>query len=61
MGRSRARNAPYVDAVARANVVLGLGEIRRRNPMLGDLETKGTVKITGAMYDLSNGMVDFVG
>ena len=60
-GEKSSKNAPYVDAVARANVVLGLGEIRRQSPMLGDLEKKGTVKITGAMYDLSNGMVDFVG
>jgi hypothetical protein len=45
-----------VDAVARTNVVPGLGE-----PMLEDLERKGTIKITGAMYDPSNGMVDFVG
>jgi len=25
------------------------------------LENKGNVKITGAMYDLSTGMVEFVG
>lgn len=60
-GEKSSKNAPYVDAVARTNVVLGLGEIRRRSPMLEDLEKKGTIKITGAMYDLSSGMVDFVG
>lgn len=60
-GEKSSKNGPYVDAVARTNVSLGLGEIRRRSPMLEDLEKKGTIKITGAMYDLSNGMVDFVG
>ena len=50
-----------MDAVARTNVVLGLAEIRRRSPILADLENKGNVKITGAMYDLSTGMVEFVG
>lgn len=60
-GEKSSKNAPYVDAVARTNVVLGVGEIRRRSPMLEDLERKGTIKITGAMYDLSNAMVDFVG
>ena len=60
-GEKSSKNATYVDAVARTNVVLGLGEIRRRSPMLEDLERKGTIKITGAMYDLSNGMVNFVG
>ena len=60
-GEKSSKNAPYVDAVARTNVVLGLAEIRRRSPILADLENKGNVKITGAMYDLSTGMVEFVG
>ena len=60
-GEKSSKNAAYVDAVARTNVVLGLEEIRRRSPILADLEKKGTIKITGAMYTLSNGMVDFIG
>ena len=60
-GEKSSKNAAYVDAVARTNVVLGLGEIRRRSPILEDLEKKGTIKITGAMYDVSTGIVDFVG
>ena len=60
-GEKSSKNAPYVDAVARTNVMLGLGEIRRRSPMLEDLEKKGTIKITGAMYELSTGIVEFVG
>ena len=60
-GEKSSKNASYVDAVARTNVVLGLAEIRRRSPILEELEKKGSIKITGAMYDLSNGMVDFVG
>jgi len=60
-GEKSSKNAAYVDAVARTNVVLGLEEIRRRSTILNDLEKKGTVKITGAMYDLSTGVVDFVG
>jgi carbonic anhydrase len=59
-GEKSSKNAPYVDAVARTNVVLGLDEIRRRSPILGDLEKKGTIKITGAMYNLANGVVEFV-
>jgi carbonic anhydrase len=60
-GEKSSKNALYVNAVARTNVVLGLDEIRRRSPILEDLEKKGTIKITGAMYDVSNGMVEFVG
>jgi carbonic anhydrase len=60
-GEKSSKNAPYVDAVARTNVMLGLAEIRRRSPILEDLEKKGSIKITGAMYDLSTGNVEFVG
>lgn len=59
-GEKSSKNEPYVDAVARTNVVLALGDIRRRSPVLEDLEKKGTIQITGAMYDLSTGMVEFV-
>jgi carbonic anhydrase len=59
-GEKSSKNAAYVDAVARTNVVLGLGEIRRRSTILKDLEKKGTIKITGAMYELSTGVVEFV-
>lgn len=59
-GERSSKNPAYVDAVAKTNVVLALGDIRRRSPILADLEKKGSIKITGAMYTLSNGMVDFV-
>jgi len=59
-GEKSSKNGAYVDAVARANVVLALGEIRRRSPILEDLEKKATIQITGAMYELSTGMVEFV-
>jgi carbonic anhydrase len=60
-GEKSSKNASYVDAVARTNVVLGLEEIRRRSPLLEDLEKKEAIKITGAMYNLSTGIVDFWG
>ena len=58
-GDKSSKNAPYVDAVARTSVLLALEEIRRRSPILEDLEKKGSIKIIGAMYDLFSGMVDF--
>lgn len=60
-GEKSSKNANYVDAVARTNVVLGVVEIRRRSPILEDLEKKGSIKIVGAMYDLATGIVEFVG
>lgn len=59
-GEKSTKNASYVDAVARTNVLLGLDDIRRLSPILEDLEKKGTIKVTGAMYDLSTGMVEFL-
>jgi carbonic anhydrase len=60
-GEKTSKNAAYVDAVAQTNVVLGLDNIRRRSSVLTDLEKKGSIKIVGAMYDLSIAIVAFVG
>jgi carbonic anhydrase len=60
-GEKSSKNASYVNAVARTNVVLGLAEIRLRSPILEELEKKGSIKIVGAMYDLATGAVEFVG
>jgi len=38
-----------------------VADIRRDSPVLADLESKGTIKITGAMYNLSTGAVEFFG
>lgn len=59
-GEKSSKNPSYVDAVARTNVALGLAEIRRRSSILQQLETKGSIKIVGAMYELTTGMVEFV-
>jgi len=59
-GEKSTKNAAYVDAVARTNVVLGLDNIRRRSPILADLEKKQTILIVGGMYDLTTGAVELV-
>jgi carbonic anhydrase len=59
-GDKSGKNASYVDAVARTNVVLGLAEIRRRSPILEELEKKGSIQIIGAMYYLATGVVEFL-
>ena len=59
-GEKSSKNAAYVDAVARTNVLLGLDGIRRRSPILADLEKKGTIQIVGGMYDLAIGSVEFL-
>lgn len=59
-GQKSSKNPSYVDAVARTNVMLTLAEIRRRSPILEELEKKGTIKIAGAMYDLTSGTVELL-
>jgi len=60
-GEKSTKNPVYVDAVARTNVSLVLAEIRRRSPILENLEKKGNINIAGAMYDLATGTVQFLG
>jgi carbonic anhydrase len=59
-GEQSSKSPAYVDAVARTNVKLGIENIRRRSPVLADLEKKGSIQITGAMYSVASGVVDFV-
>jgi carbonic anhydrase len=59
-GEKSSKNAEYVDAVAKTNVVVTLSQIRRRSPILEDMEKKGAISIVGGMYDLTNGMVNFL-
>ena len=59
-GEKSSKNGAYVDAVARTNVLLGLDNIRRRSPILGELEQKKTIQIVGGMYDLVTGSVEFL-
>ena len=59
-GEKSSKNAAYVDAVARTNVVLGLEVIRRRSPILADLEKTGTILVVAAMYDVSTGVAEFL-
>ncbi|HET9534714.1 MAG TPA: carbonic anhydrase family protein [Mesorhizobium sp.] len=58
-GERSAKNYSFVDAVARKNVELTIGEIRRRSSVLAEMESSGAIKIAGAMYDLETGVVEF--
>jgi carbonic anhydrase len=58
-GERTAKNYAFVDAVARKNVELTIAKIREQSPVLKDLESSGSIKIAGSMYDLETGVVDF--
>lgn len=60
-GERSAKNYAFVDAVARKNVEMTVANIRKDSSVLAELESKGTIKIAGAMYDLKTGAVEFFG
>ena len=60
-GERTAKNYAFVDAVARKNVELTIAKIREQSPVLRELESSGTIKIAGSMYNLETGVVDFFG
>jgi carbonic anhydrase len=59
-GERSSKNYSFVDAVARTNVLLMVDNIRKHSPVLAELESKGTIKIAGAMYNLQTAAVDFL-
>lgn len=54
------QNIDFVNRVAVNNVVLTIDEIRRRSPILKDLEDLGEIRIVGAMYHIENGQVSWL-
>jgi carbonic anhydrase len=58
-GERSAKNYAFVDAVARKNVELTVANIRKDSPVVAELESKGSIKIAGAMYNLETGAVEF--
>ena len=50
-------NAEFVSAVIKQNVIQTVSDIRRRSPVLLDLEKSGEIKIVGAVYSLKTGEV----
>jgi carbonic anhydrase len=58
-GDRSATNYAFVNAVSRKNVELTIANIRQHSPVLAELETGGTIKVVGAMYNLGTGAVEF--
>jgi carbonic anhydrase len=58
-GELSSKNGAYVDAVAQKNVELTMADIRKKSPVLAELESKGMIKIAGAMYNLETAKLNF--
>ena len=53
-------NADYVDGIAEENVRMVIAETRRESSVLATMEQEGEIRIVGAMYDVSTGVVRFI-
>lgn len=58
-GERTAKNYDFVDAVAKKNVELTIADIRKKSPVLAELEKAHAIAIAGAMYNLETGAVEF--
>lgn len=59
-GEKASSNTEFVHMVAKKNVQLSVAGIRQGSPILREMETAGEIMITGAMYDMETGQVDFI-
>ncbi len=59
-GNRTSDDATFVDAVAATHVVRTVEAIRARSAVLRELEDAGTIRIVGAMYDLTDGRVRLI-
>ena len=53
------KNQKFVDAVSKKNVEMALEQIRSQSPILKEMEQNGEIAIIGAMYNVSDGKVNF--
>jgi carbonic anhydrase len=58
-GEQSSKNAAFVDAVAQKNVELTMGDIRKKSPVLAELEAKNAINIAGSMYNRETATMDF--
>ena len=54
-----ASNSVFVDKVAGLNVELVTAEVSKRSEILSEMLSNGEIAISGGMYDISTGAVDF--
>ena len=52
-------NIDFVNSVAEKNVYMTIENIRKKSPVLKEMEDNGEIKIVGAMYDIKDGAVTF--
>lgn len=59
-GPHTAKNEQFVDKVCELNVINSIQQIRNKSEILNQMEKKGSIKIVGAVYDMTTGKVNFL-
>jgi carbonic anhydrase len=59
-GEKTNSNEEYVQHICIENVKLGIRTIREKSPILKEMESKGEIKIVGAIYKMETGEVEFL-
>ncbi|MCH7523458.1 MAG: carbonic anhydrase [Bacteroidetes bacterium] len=49
-----------IEEVSKVNVKHSIARIRKESPILFEMENQGEIEIVGALYDVSNGKVEFL-
>ena len=49
-----------MSAVSRKSIELTIASIRRKSPVIAELEGYGAVRIAGAFHDVTTGIVEFL-
>jgi len=60
-GDRTSRDAAFVHMVAEQNVRKTIDDIRKKSPILKEMEDGGEIRIVGGLYDMDTGQVDFLG
>jgi carbonic anhydrase len=59
-GDTTSKNAGFIEAVCKENVILAIQNIKKQSPALNEMEQKGEIKIVGAIYHMKSGRVEFL-
>jgi carbonic anhydrase len=59
-GERTSANPEFVSAVSRKSIELTMANIRRKSPVIAQLETMGAIRIAGAFHDVATGTVEFL-
>mgnify|MGYP003583430426 CR=1 FL=1 len=59
-GEKSSKDAAYVEAVAKENVLHTIETIKAKSSILKEMQDKGEIRIIGGYYDLHTGQVEFL-